>query len=122
MNGGFSLRRLLAAVVCLCAGCGLLAGCGFPALWSVGAPVVAAVAAVVCFAVGLREKGRLLHGGIALLGAVILQLLLLCLQVPVYGSAVVAAVAAGVGAVLFCLLFALRPKKMCAQLAAYFQL
>ncbi len=83
-------------------------------------PSILIINAVFCFVCGLLEKGRLLHSSVALLSvfafSVVFGLLGLLSKLPAMGILVSLAVCA----VLFVVLFAVKPQKLKEQMKALF--
>lgn len=116
------LKVLLRAAWVVCPVLGIISAFGLKELWCFGVPAVFAVISAVYFLSALFEKGRLLHNGVELLAATA-------------SSAVFTAAAAIAGkgtkefllslafsAVLFLLLWIIKPKRMKEQMKALFVL
>ncbi|MCQ2461830.1 MAG: hypothetical protein MJ177_00315 [Clostridia bacterium] len=84
-------------------------------------PVLTGLTAAVYFFLSLKEKGRLLHYSVSLTACAAFQLVMLILSAVTGTGTVYAAVSFAFAAVLFILLFALRTKRMSAQLHATFK-
>lgn len=84
-------------------------------------PVLTGLTAAAYFLLSLKEKGRLLHYSVSLTATAAFQVVMLLAALIAGTNAIYMAASLVFAAVLFALLFALRTKRMAAQLQAVFK-
>lgn len=116
------LKILLRAAWVVCPVLGILSLFTARGLWVFGVPAVFAVLSAVYFLSALFEKGRLLHGGVELLATLSSTAVFTLVSLIAKAGVKEFLLSLAFSAVLFLLLFAIRPKRTVQQLKALFVL